>query len=359
MSRFLLGRGLIGRNRRQLAIAVSVLVSSGACSAGDAGRGGSQTSTSGSGGATSAMTTSSQGGSAASRGAGGNAANTATGASGQGAGAAGTVAPMDAGVNKDAGPVGDARAPAQDSGPAAPPVALRMTELYLRDPHFFLNSTSMNPTDITDMAFLGQSVNGNLIPNGMTMDYDGDGFLDVSFMFLFQPLDPNASGGQLRMTDGNCPVATPMKCMAKPKAGLDVQGAIENKKTGTCLQAVAGSTGGYTPPVGEPAGPCFSTTTGADFVMTVGGIAVAVTSGRISGSYDSSGGVMTGLIEGFVTKAEAMKALLPAYLGPPLAGTPLDMYLKAQDTDMAQSPNGQNGYWLYLNFVAKSATFTP
>lgn len=262
---------------------------------------------------------------------------------------------MDSGTkNKDAGPVGDAHAPAADSGPAGPPTAMRITALYLRDPHFYLNGM----TDITDQMFLGQSVNGNLIPGGLTMDYDGDGFLDVSFMLLFQPLDPTASQAHLTMTDGNCPVSTPTRCMPKPQSGLDVSGAIANESQGACLQAMAGTTSAFTPPVGEPAGPCFATTTGADFVMTVGGIAVKVTAGRIAGSYDSNGGVMTGLIAGFVTKSEAMKALLPAYLGPPLAGTPLSMYLRQQDADMAQSPTGEDGWWLYLNFEATPATFS-
>jgi hypothetical protein len=47
---------------------------------------------------------------------------------------------------------------------------------------------------------------------------------------------------------------------------------------------------------------------------------------------------------------------LPDYL-PLLAGTPLSDYLRAEDRDQAQSPTGDDGYWVYINFSAGSVDY--
>jgi hypothetical protein len=64
---------------------------------------------------------------------------------------------------------------------------------------------------------------------------------------------------------------------------------------------------------------------------------------------------MTGLLSGFVTKAEAMKTLLPSYLLT-LAGMPLSDYLRAQDADTAASANGMDGFWLNVNSTPSRST---
>jgi hypothetical protein len=289
----------------------------------------------------------------------GTAAGTGGTAVAQGAGGAagqGTSKPaVDAGSqSKDAGSMHDAKvATASDAGtkPTGAVTTLRVTELYLRDPHFFLNGM-----DITDQGLL--AINGN-IQNGLTMDYDGDTFIDNTFLLHFQPLDPAASNVQLQLTDGNCAVNAATKCMPKAQPGLDVSWTLDNKATGACLTPVANTTSAFTPAVGTPMGPCFVTSAAKDIVITLGGIRLPLVSARLAASYDGSPpkGLMTGLISGFVTKAEAMKALLPSYLLT-LAGTPLSDYLRAQDADMAASPNGMDGFWLYVNFVAAPVDFT-
>jgi hypothetical protein len=246
---------------------------------------------------------------------------------------------------------------APDAGPTGPLSALRVTSLLLRDPHFFLGTN-----DITDQPFLGQSVNGNLIQSGLTMDYDGDGFLDVSFLVLLQPLAPTAASAHLQLIDGNCDVKNPTHCTAKPQPTLNASFTIENRAQGACLEPVAGTTtAGNTPPVSAPMGPCFVTTTASDLTITLGGIAIALTQARLAATYSGTppSTLMTGLISGFVTKTKAMQALLPSYLGPPLAGTALSDYLRAEDADKAESPNGEDGYWLYVNFGADPITYTP
>jgi hypothetical protein len=276
-----------------------------------------------------------------------------SGAHDGGTGTAGKSA-ADAGPSKPGADAGGTR-PTDAGGATGPAVAFRVTELTLRDPHFFLGTT-----DITDTPVLGTSVNGSLIPGGLTMDYDGDGFLDVSILLLLQPLDPAASGGHLSMIDGHCKLSDPTQCQSVMNPGLNASFPLDNHAQGSCLEPVAGTTtSSFTPAVSTPAGPCFVTTTPADLTINLGGISIGVTSATVAATYQGTppNQLVSGLIAGFVTNAKAMQAVLPSYLGPGLAGSPLTDFLRAQDRDMAKSPNGEDGWWLYLNFVAKPVTY--
>ena len=267
-------------------------------------------------------------------------------------GASGGSAPKDAGTKPDA-----ALQPATDAGAAgaagaASRSALRVTELYLRDPHFYANGV-----DITDKPLLGNSVNGSLIPNGLSMDYDNDGFIDTSFLLVFQPLDPSAAHGALQLISGNCKLSDPTHC--EPKGAPSASWTIDGKSAGTCLEAASGTTSSFKPAVATPSAPCFVTNEGMDITVTLGGIQVPLTAARLAATYQGSpvNALMSGLIAGFLTKQRAMQTSLPDYLGPPLAGTPLSDYLDAKEADMAASPNGEDGFWVYLNFVAKPVTY--
>ncbi len=289
----------------------------------------------------------------------GSAANSSGARAGSGGGAAGMGSGMpaqDAGSSGGSGGAssvsGSGGAAAIDAGSAAP-VAFRITELNLRDPHFFLGSS-----DITDQPFLGTSVNGSLIPGGITMDYDGDGFLDVSILPLMQPLDPAATSGGLHLIDAHCKLSDPTQCEPAPNPGLDVTFTIDNVTHGSCLEPLAGTTSGFSPAVEAPAAPCFVTTNPADVTINLGGISIAMTGAQVAASYQGSPpNQLGGLIAGFVTTTKAMQALLPDYLGPGLAGLPITNFLRDQDKDQAQSPNGEDGWWLYLSFVAKPVTY--
>jgi hypothetical protein len=344
-----MGNKRSGRVLRRLGSVLALAPSLLSCAAGQTDRPATASTSPGvargSGGSTTAVGTSGMPASAGGAGASGK-TDTST---------AGTAAKtLDAGVRSpDAGQgVGTAGA-----GATGPLTALRVTSLMLRDPHFFLSGM-----DITDTPFLGQSVNGSLIQNGLTMDYDGNGFVDVSFLVLLQPLAPTAPTAHLQLIDGNCDIKDVTHCAPKPQPGLNASFTIENRAQGSCLDPVAGTTtAGNAPPVSTPMGPCFVTTTAADLTITLGGIAIALTQARLAATYAGTppSKLMTGLISGFVTKTKAMQALLPSYLGIPLAGTPLSDYLRPEDADKAQSPNGEDGYWLYVNFTAEPITYTP
>lgn len=235
-------------------------------------------------------------------------------------------------------------------------MAFRITELKLRDPHLFYGSS-----DLTETPVLGQSVNRTLIPNQLTMDSDRDGFLDTSVILLMQPFDPRASSASLTMVEANCPVDTSKPCEPKPGSATNVTWSLQNMLEGMCLGPIAGTTSGFQPPIAVPSAPCFTTTTGNMLDLDLGGVSLPVLDAKISATYQNqpSAALANGLLMGFVTGQAAMDAVLPRDLGPPVGGTPFANYVRRQDRDQAQSPNMQDGFWMYLNFVAKPVTYTP
>lgn len=269
----------------------------------------------------------------------------------------------DAGEAKDAGkPQADAGAEAAPDAAPPPPIepiamaSFRVTELYLRDPHFFIAGV-----DVTDQALLGTSVNGSLIPDGLTKDEDGDGLLDLSVIGAFQPLDPMSATGMLDLVNANCPIADATHCVADPAPTLSVMLTLENHASGTCLQPLTGTTSSFKPSIELPSGPCFASTNPVELMFNLGGIDIALTGARVAASYygGAQPRLIHGLIAGFLTQANAMSAVLPASVGAPLAGTPLVDYLRSTERDKDQSPNGEDGWWIYFNFVASAVTYTP
>jgi hypothetical protein len=247
------------------------------------------------------------------------------------------------------------------SAPAAPPMSFRITELHLRDPHVFAGTT-----DITEMQVLGQSVNRTLIPDKLTKDADGDGAIDVSVVALLAPFDPTASAAvtsTLTFVNAACPLNGGASATCKPLAGgkgLETTWTLEQRQSGNCLEPMQGTTSSYQPAITVPNGPCFLSAEGNDLTMDLGGIKINVTAARVSATYQAQPpGLVKGLLAGFVTRAAAEQATLPSGAGPMVGGDSLDMYIRMRDYDQSASPNGQDGFWMYLNFVAKPITYTP
>lgn len=233
-----------------------------------------------------------------------------------------------------------------------PPSVFRVTELFLRDPHVFVTAI-----DVTDTPLLGMSINRTAIPSQLTMDRDGDGMFDQSTLLFLQPFDPRVPEGSLRVIDGRCPVGGG-PCSGVP-ASLDASWQVANRLEGSCLSPVAGTTGDYRTPITEPAAPCFATTMGSDLTMNFGGTPLEITDVQVSATYQATPQqLIGGLFFGYVTDAVAMRAILPSDGGLPTAGTPLSNYIRAIDKDNDESPNGQPGFWIYFNFVAKPVAYT-
>lgn len=73
--------------------------------------------------------------------------------------------------------------------------AFRLTDLDLRDPHIFVNFLGCR--DVTDTQLVGYSFNSDTQTRIQT-DGDSDGFLDLSHLIVFDPLDQSGAGGAMR-----------------------------------------------------------------------------------------------------------------------------------------------------------------
>jgi len=239
------------------------------------------------------------------------------------------------------------------------PKAFRITELQLRDPHVFAGTM-----DLTEEEVLGQSVNRTLIPAKLTKDANGDGSIDVSVVAILDPFDPTAAPEvmpKLTFVNADCPLNGGASAPCRPSKagkGLETTWMLEQRQSGNCLEPMQGTTSNYQPAITVPNGPCFQSTGGNDFMMDLGGIKVQVTAGRVSATYQQAG-LVRGLLAGFVTRAAAMAATLPSDAGPGVAGDSLSTYIRMRDYDQMSSPNGQDGFWMYLNFVAKPIEYMP
>jgi hypothetical protein len=236
---------------------------------------------------------------------------------------------------------GSAAASAAGTGAKPDAEVFRISQLLLRDPHLFFGGS-----DLTDQSSLGVSVNADLIPGGLSMDYDNDGFIDVSVVARLE-------SDRLYLVDAHCKPSSPNQCSKHPSPGLDVDWPLAQVDSGTCLTLRSSSS--YKPPIDVPATPCSVTQGGRDVAMTLGGVPIAMTDTTVA--LRRNGQKLEGLITGFVTLQKAQDALLPSYV-PLLAGSPLAKYLHEADRDNAQSPSGEDGYWFYTNFVAEPARYT-
>jgi hypothetical protein len=232
--------------------------------------------------------------------------------------------------------------------------AFRITELYLRDPHLFAGIS-----DLTEEPVLNVSINQILIPDKLQMDADHDGFMDLSIIFLMSS-NPMAASSTLVAVDGQCAANAPMRCMRDLQSNVRATWEIETRTSGNCLEPLPGTTSGYQPSITVPSAPCFASSVSEVLVFNLGGVDVPVVGARVSATYKSqpATALVNGLIAGFVTNTAAMRAIVPDEAGL-AAGSSLGDYVRQQDHDLASSPTGEDGFWIYLNFVAERIEYTP
>jgi len=242
------------------------------------------------------------------------------------------------------------------------PTVHRFADLDLRDPHLFVEFTPLC-LDFTDdpLPVFGIAFNGTLA-DALTGDEDMDGLLDLSPLLLFRPIDPLATDLRLDQVDGLCtaPVETTV-CTANPLVE-PVVGSYDGQGAGVCLEAIAGTTSGYTPPIVEPAGPCF-TSNAADVTLALGDLQVPLQDAQVAGRWvgDPVTAITDGLIRGFLTEATADALLLPADL-PLVGGQPLSVLLPGGTGNCAPGDDrdlheGVMGWWFYLRFTAAEVEF--
>lgn len=226
------------------------------------------------------------------------------------------------------------------------PELMRISRLELLDPHVFAGVIIC--TDVTS-AF-----NDN-IDAGINSDGDGDGFLDSSPLLLMEPFSP-PQAGRLAAGEGVC--SAPVSSTGCSVVTADSPVPFEARDVAVCRGPLAGTTGGYAPPVPTIDGPCFTDRSG-DRLQMLGGIALTLLDQVVAGSYTpaSPERIDSGLLRGFVREADAETAVIPGDV-PLIGGLPLAALLPGGAGNCAAGDdrdtfNGESGWWFYLAFEAE------
>ncbi|MEM9860471.1 MAG: DUF4215 domain-containing protein [Myxococcota bacterium] len=238
------------------------------------------------------------------------------------------------------------------------PVAFRMSDLDLRDPHAFADVFGCR--DITDTVFGFDGVNPQF-QAAIQTDGDSDGLLDLSFVLAFDSLDQSDGGtGDMSFVVADCTTA-PIRCTADTSLPL----TYTSQSSGACLGLVPGTTRGYSPAIAQPDGPCF-VTDAADVSFTLSGIAIRLRDAQLGAQYVGSPATQLsrGLLRGFMTLSDAQASILPDTL-PLVGGQSLAAVLRGGpgncsfQSDMDDHPIHGRGWWFYMNFPAAEVNFTP
>ncbi len=249
--------------------------------------------------------------------------------------------------------------------PEPPPTVYRHLDLDLRDPHVFVDVPLVGCFDFTD-----QPLPGNLAPSlndqlqtAIETDGDGDGLLDLSVLLGFRPLDPLASGERLDQGFGLCTAPPGAPVCDWDRSPVPRTTAYDGQAIGVCLAPLAGTTSGYSPPVGEPAAPCFASDPVTVPLDLGGGLVVDLVDGRTGARFVGAPvtDLADGLMIGFLSEADADSILLPPEL-PLVGGEPLSILFPGGTGNCAAGDDrdlhgGETGWWLYLNYAATEVAF--
>ena len=241
--------------------------------------------------------------------------------------------------------------------------AFRMTDLDLRDPHLVGNFPIFGCTDFTDSTPFGFSFNQQLATE-ISTDSDADGFLDLSILAEFLPLDASQPTNLVAIGEARCtsPAAT-TTCTRPASSNLSGDAAIQT--TGICLAPYANTLHDpYTPEVTSTDASCFRSVQG-DITFDVGGIALTLQDAELAAKFSGNptDALVNGLVRGFLSEADADATTIPPSY-PVVGGQPLSSILPggtgncashdARDT-IDGTPGGTRGWWFYFNFAAGTA----
>jgi hypothetical protein len=236
--------------------------------------------------------------------------------------------------------------------------------MYVRDPHFFITPI-LGCEDITDKGILGSAAINEQFNEAIVNDLDPqDGFLNMSFMLLFRPLDQAAAEGTFEFATGDC-TAPIESTSCEIKAGTEpAAGKYANLKD-ICLEPVPGelSAANYEPKPGSTNGPCFRGEP-LSFTLDLGDFQLPFIDAEIAAQYvgDPADGMVEGVLHGFLTEESADNTILPEDI-PLLGGQPISSILpggknNCADHDDRDMLDGVSGWWFYLDFKAARVGYT-
>ncbi len=227
-----------------------------------------------------------------------------------------------------------------------------LTDLDLRDPHFYVSVVGCR--DITDTSLVGFSINGEIQASIQT-DGDGDGFLDLSYVLEFLPLDQGAATLPLQFGQAVC--TAPLAGTSCGALLIATPATATLGSTLACLAPLPGTTRPYTPAITTASPTCFASNA-VTLTLDLGGIPVTLRDARVAATWvgDPATQLANGLMSGFISEADANATILPASL-PLVGGQPLSALLPGGTGNCAPHSdkdvnNGVTGWWFYFNFPA-------
>ena len=238
------------------------------------------------------------------------------------------------------------------------PTAFRMITLDLMDPHIYVDGGFIfGCRDVTDSPFFGFSVNASL--QSSCDDYS------LNYITVHRPLVTTGSGN-VDVVDGECMAGTPPTCQVG--MGMTFPTTLTNSPAGmTCYTPDPATLTGPYPDPNTVTGPCFVTAP-RNITIAISGTPIPLRDARVAATY--SGGVppnmlVSGVISGFLTVADAQAAILPDTL-PAVGGDSLYQHLAAghasgsscSSRDDRDTYMGMQGFWFYVNFTASVATWS-
>ncbi|RMG93331.1 MAG: hypothetical protein D6705_18960 [Deltaproteobacteria bacterium] len=250
--------------------------------------------------------------------------------------------------------------------------AFRVTELYVREPHFYGDVMLIGCSDVTDLEVFGLKGVNPSFNEAMSTDMDDamgsgtpDGVIDLSFVMLFDPLD-QAGGGSYDFQRADC-VVPPSMTVCSPADGATVSTFdYTSMADATCLEPdPAHLTNMYTPKPNTVSGACFASSSAA-LVLELGDIQLPLTDAEVAATYDAdpADNFAPGLIKGFVSETDAQNTMLPPDIQDATGATVLADLLPGSPSNCANHDdrddnNGTSGWWFYVDFVAERVPWTP
>jgi cysteine-rich repeat protein len=261
--------------------------------------------------------------------------------------------------------------------PPTPPTAFRVVELKLVDPHIWVSVPLLGCRDITDNGLLGNPSVNDQFAASLNDNAPQDGTFDFNMLTVFRPLQLAQPSGPVDLVLGTCTTTAPTT-MSQSQCSVGATGTSQsstasNQSSGTCYQAdsttLTNSPKNYPDP-NVVTSPCFVTSPSTTTV-NVGGLVLTLNASRIAAQYSPAGsptGLIQGVLSGFISEADAKATLFPSSI-PLLGNQPLYKALADakrsgsscathSDRDVGKGPNGEDGFWFYLNFTAQKVQWS-
>lgn len=237
-----------------------------------------------------------------------------------------------------------------DANPSAPRTVFRASKMVLLDPHAFALNGAFDAT-----GTVNDTIQDSIDKDG---DDPADNILDLNVSIIFQPLDQVGASTPMAISFADCSAPLETTACTQTAASTLITSTATNDASSTCLDALPDTTLPYDPPVVAVPAPCFSSNE-VDVTVNLGTVTLPLKSATIAATYSGSPAtsLVTGLLRGYVTTADADNVILPDDL-PFVGGMPLSALLKEEDKD--PDPSGtpdNNGWWFYISVEAQPVTY--